>query len=60
MSTCADSCLGYWYTYVTMDLYQAHSYVYTDMYELHAYGTPILVDYAMHTYTSVTNADTYP
>ena len=37
MSTVADSYLGYWYTYVTMDLYQALSYAYTDMYQLHTY-----------------------
>ena len=37
MRTIADSYLGYWYAYVTMDPHQAHSYAYTDMYQLHAY-----------------------
>ena len=37
ISIVADSYLGYWYTYVTMDLNQEHSYVYTDMYHFHSY-----------------------
>ena len=68
MSTVADSYLGYWYTYVTMDLYKVRGYAYTDMYQIHTYTSRDLCLWhtcdatwlcLWHTYASVTNADTY-